>query len=238
MNMKRILALLTVAVMLVSVSMTACGKEESADVQETVTETKESAEETEESVEEELAEVASPEEIAVDFSRGVTDGQVYTSEFAGFSYTAPEGFRYYDDSEIATIYGLTEELLGENAAETVVYDAYCVDTAGNNISINYENLSGIYGTLMDTASYLSLNEVNITNAFNNMEDVEIIGTSIGTVDVAGTAWDCLNVELNINGAQLYEKILVKEVSGYMAIITAASIDMDMLSTILSGLADM
>lgn len=91
------------------------------------------------------------------FERGTVDGQVYTSEFAGLRFTAPDGWEYASEEEILAIMGLGVEAVGaddmvlELMKLTTIYDAQAADPeTGMNLTIMYENIPA-YG--LDPASF-------------------------------------------------------------------------------------
>ncbi|MGI6094024.1 MAG: hypothetical protein ACOYBL_01200 [Lachnospiraceae bacterium] len=237
MKKMKLLALLLAVSM--TFSLTACGSSEEAPeepAEEAVEE--EEADEEDAEVEEPEEEIPTAEEAAAEFSRGVIEDNVYTSEFGGWTFTAPDGYRFYEDSEIATVYGLSEDMLGIEAADSVVYDMYCVDANGNNVSVNYENLSGVYGTLLDEKSYLELSQSGLKTAFEGIEGMSITSIESGTVDIAGTTMDCINLELSVEEVPFYETLVVKKVEGYMAICTVSAFSTEEVTTLLAGLANL
>ena len=84
-----------------------------------------------------------------DFKRGVVDGDVYTSEYGGIKFKAPEGWTFAKDDYILSLMNIGLDVLGDDTAMTkamldqvAIYDALCMDqTTGQNIIIEYENLA-------------------------------------------------------------------------------------------------
>ena len=58
------------------------------------------------------AETPAPEQKA--FSRGRIEGRVYESDFLSLRFTAPEGWRYASDEELAARMGLSLDIIGED----------------------------------------------------------------------------------------------------------------------------
>lgn len=82
-----------------------------------------------------------------EISRGTVDGDVYTSEFIGISFTKPELWVYSTDEEIAAAMQVGAEILdvenfsAEAAKLSSVYDMMAKDLmTGNNINVTFENL--------------------------------------------------------------------------------------------------
>jgi hypothetical protein len=154
---------LTLALMLAICSFTGCGSDTSSDKADkkdsssTVEETTAEAETTEESTEadgEESTTDADSEETTksdedTDFVKGVIDGDVYTSDFAGIKFTAPEGWTFAKEDYILSMMNISLDVVGDDLAvnkalleQAVIYDALCMDeTTGANIIFEYENLA-------------------------------------------------------------------------------------------------
>jgi hypothetical protein len=160
---------LTLAFVLALCSFTGCGSDSSSDkadkkdssssVEETTAEAETTEESTEDSTDDEKDEKtteAASEETSMpaaaentDFKKGVIDGDVYTSDFAGVKFTAPEGWTFAKDDYILSMMNIGLEAMGDDAAITkalldqaVIYDALCMDqTTGANIIFEFENLA-------------------------------------------------------------------------------------------------
>lgn len=160
---------LTLAFLLTLCSFTACGNDSSSEKKsdsssvETTTEESTEAETTEEASEstttaadeEEAATKADAEEKGTEaaegngLTRGTVEGNVYTSEFAGIKFTAPEGWTFAKDDYILSMMNISLDTLGDDLAvnkalleQAVIYDALCMDQkTGANIIFEYENLA-------------------------------------------------------------------------------------------------
>lgn len=86
------------------------------------------------------------------FSRGRIEGQVYESGFLGLRFTAPEGWTFAADGELAQRMGLSMDIVGEDvfgdaaaraeaiAQQAVVYDmAACAPDSSANVLISVED---------------------------------------------------------------------------------------------------
>lgn len=160
---------LTLAFLLTLCSFTACGNDSSSEKKsdsssvETTTEESTEAETTEEASEstttaadeEEATTKADAEEKGTEaaegngLTRGTVEGNVYTSEFAGIKFTAPEGWTFAKDDYILSMMNISLDTLGDDLAvnkalldQAVIYDALCMDQkTGANIIFEYENLA-------------------------------------------------------------------------------------------------
>ncbi len=170
----------------------------------------------------------------VEFSRGIVEGNVYTSEFAGITFTAPEGFRFYSDEEIATINGISDELLNIDTVETVVYDMHCSnEMTGSSVNVNFENLGALYGALLDEESYIDMSLENLDTTFES-SGIVISSTEVGTTEISGQEFNSIDLVLDFGGVIFYETIFVKEVGGNMMCCTVGAIDEAEIENILTG----
>lgn len=87
------------------------------------------------------------------FEFGTVENGVYSSNFNGLKFTAPEGFEFASEEEILSMVNLgTDVIAGDNAdlykkvaALTTVYDMLAQNAStGENVTIMYENIAA-YG---------------------------------------------------------------------------------------------
>ncbi len=170
------------------------------------------------------------------FSRGVIKDNIYTNKYAGVTYTAPEGYAYYSDEQIAALYGTTADVLNSEELDTIVYDLYCGNSeSGGTVTITYENLVNIYGSVISDDSYLTLSLASVKTSFESLDGVTITAMDKNTINLDGTEYNGANIALDIGGNPFYETIIVKEIGGYMMCCTAASYNEAELDVILAGL---
>ncbi len=110
-------------------------EEETTEAEESEEET--SADEAEESSDSDTAETSKSEQPAAentDFTRGVVEDNVYTSEFAGLKFTAPDGWTFAKDDYILSMMNISLDVMGNNNEITkamldqvAIYDAVCLD---------------------------------------------------------------------------------------------------------------
>ena len=151
--MKRIIATLLMLLMLLS--LCACGKSESeirgqvSDVAETPAE----EEPAEEAVEEEAAEA----------QVGSVTGGRYESSFLGIGCELDENWVYASQEEMAELLGVTADMFeDESYAEAMknadmFYDMYAIVADGTtSINVLVQNLGLIYGTVLSEEEYVEL----------------------------------------------------------------------------------
>ena len=160
-------AALFTALLLTLCSFTACGDDSSSEksdksnssssTEETTAEKEDEAETTEaegsteedttEADDETTSQPAAAEN--TDFKRGSVDGDVYTSDFAGIKFTAPEDWTFAGDDYILSMMNISLDNVGDDLAvnkaildQVAIYDAMCVDqSTGANVIIEFENLA-------------------------------------------------------------------------------------------------
>lgn len=156
-----------------------------------------------------------------EFARGTVKDGVYTQESFGFTFTAPDGYEFYSEEDIAKLYNTTVEELRANTS--VIYDVQCGNPdTGSSLTVNYEELASIYGSVLSEDSYITLSLESLQSTFENIESISIIKAEKSKVSVAGTEYNGAEIVLDVSGATFYETIFIKEQGGYMMVCTAAA----------------
>ena len=170
----------------------------------------------------------------VGFKEGtVTNNDVYKQKSFGITYTAPEGYTFYTDEQIAALYGTTVDVLKSNTL--IHYDMQCANPATNgSLTITYEDLVGLYGNVINDESYLALSQASIKASFESMEGVKISAMDTDTVVIDGKEYNGTYITIDVNGKEFYETIFVMERDGIMMCCTAAAYDEAELESILAG----
>ncbi len=186
----------------------------------------------------------SSNEEKLDHIRGTVDGMVYTNDVAGISFTAPEGWEYLSDSDLAALYNLSaSEFLSEETAEklektNMVYDMYCQNVnTGASININFENIGLVYGNILDEESYMEISQANLKEQLSG-NGMEVTSCELVTENVNGKDVPCIDIAINMTdyGLDLYEKVFVKKVGDFMGCITIGALTTDELDEIIAGLS--
>ncbi|MBR4889309.1 MAG: hypothetical protein IKU17_09205 [Clostridia bacterium] len=228
--MKKVLSVLLAMLMLLS--LVACGEDNkpASSVNNTpATSTVESKDESSETSSNDIAE----EKL---FVRGVVENNVYTNEFAGVRFTAPEAMTFYTDEEIAAVYGASEEMFNITLDTSIIYDMYAMNPeTGATVNVNYENMGLLYGSLLTAESYLAASKSNLEAVFNNTPGMNVTSLEQSTVNVGGEEMPCINLVIDINGMSLYETLVTKEADNYMMVFTVGALSTEEIDTILAGL---
>ncbi len=130
--MKKIIALFMTALMVVSLAACA-GSENTAETQPATTTA---------AVETAVSETEAPVgEYTI--TRGTVSENVYTNEFVGITFTAPDSWSFYDEEELAELIGSSAEALGSDVAESLeqvpsLFDMMAVEAGGSSVNVVYE----------------------------------------------------------------------------------------------------
>ena len=168
-----------------------------------------------------VSEPEKPEELVP--ARGTVENGIYKNSAFGVSFSAEEDWYFLSDSEIAQTMGIAaEEMFGEGTEVEPgnIYDMYCVDMETNaTVSVNYENVAGTEN-ITNEGAYLEIvtSQIVSAGASSGVKDA-----FIGDVEIGGVKTTCLNIELEVSGAKIYEKIVAKQIGDWMCSITVASL---------------
>ena len=168
-----------------------------------------------------VSEPEKPEEFVP--ARGTVENGIYKNSAFGVSFSAEEDWYFLSDSEIAQTMGIAaEEMFGEGTEVEPgnIYDMYCVDMETNaTVSVNYENVAGTEN-ITNEGAYLEIvtSQIVSAGASSGVKDA-----FIGDVEIGGVKTTCLNIELEVSGVKIYEKIVAKQIGDWMCSITLASL---------------
>ncbi|MBO7304775.1 MAG: hypothetical protein J6V09_06095 [Clostridia bacterium] len=155
-------------------------------------------------------------------TRGVIKGNVYTNEYAAFTFTKPSTWRYYSDEEIAAAMDIAVENLGDKYEEAIknnpnIYDMMVAhDATGTNISVSYENLRRTLSADISMNKYISI----MKRQLSEVEGVTVTFTSDGDEKVKlgeneYTKCTCLT---KMYGYSMTQVFYLRKADGYMTII--------------------
>lgn len=186
-----------------------------------------------------LASCGTDEEAAqtVDFENGVIDGNVYTNEVGGITFTAPDGYEYFTEEMIAEAFNITTETLEIENIESTVYDMYCYnETSRSSLNVNFENLVMTHGADFSVEDYIDNCMTSYKITFNSFEDVILQSIEDSTIDIDGTEFGCIEMVLDNDGEEFYETLLVKKVGNYMMTCTVAAYTEAEMDNIISAIS--
>ncbi|MBQ2704056.1 MAG: hypothetical protein IJF58_00745 [Clostridia bacterium] len=197
--MKKLLALVLVLIM--ALCFTACGDDRSFD-------------DVGGSISTNSTEVSSEADVAVDL--GGVEGTTYKNTSVGVQLVAPEGWAFYDAAQMAELNSDNTDL---EAANTM-FDMMAVHTNGNNVSLAFENLGKLYGSIITEDKYAELAKKNLESSSTAIKNVQE-----STATVAGESWKCLTFTQTVQGIEIKQISAFKKCGKYMALITATGVDM-------------
>lgn len=171
---------------------------------------------------------ATPETEAKTVSRGTIEGNVYTSEFIGVSFTKPDLWVYSTDEEIAAAMQIGAELLdAENFAEQAekmnnVYDMMVRDMlTGNNINIVFENLKASGSSNITEEQYIEVAKAQLK------EQASMLNYVFGEAEkckLGEQEFYRLPAEGGYSGVSFEQRIYIRKEGTYMIVITLTLFD--------------
>ena len=155
-------------------------------------------------------------------SRGTIEGDDYTNEFLGFTFTKPSTWKYYSDEEIAATVNLSvDKLLGENFKDALennpsVYDMMVSDKrTGTNINVGYENLSKTLSTRITVEKYVD----ELKKQLDSVSGMDVtFPTKYDTVKLGNSEFTKVVCRVSVSGASMAQVYYLQKKSGYMAFI--------------------
>ena len=177
------------------------------------------------SVEEELDKVADAvgEQLNRQISRGSVDGDVYTSDFSGLTFTKPGDWVYATNEEIAKTMNVGADALGDENAylETVaklstVYDMMVADPAtGSSVSVMYENLTLSGSVGMSEEDYIDA----VRTQLEAVEGMDYSFDETTTMVVlSGQVYRCFTASVTYSGIQMQQNYYVRAMDEYMNVV--------------------
>ncbi len=181
-------------------------------------------------------ETTAPEE---SFSMGKIEGLTYESKFIGIGCNLPAGWSFYSDEQIRALNNATADMAGEdyqNLMEnaTLVYDMYATSADGlENVNVNMEKLNAVQILALDVEQNFLTVAPTLQSTMEGMGFTNY-QYATGTVTIDGEEFVCLNTQMEIAGAPLYQTLIGVKCNGYLASITVTASSQENVSAILEG----
>ncbi len=158
-------------------------------------------------------------------ARGTVTDNVYKNESLNITFTAPSGWTFYTDEQLAEMMHISVEMFmdeelfdAEKAASTI--DFMAIETAtANNINLSVENLKHSGNSKMTVEEYL---EKAKTQVNEQMEGIKYTFTDTGKATVSGDEYTTMKASCTFNGVTLTQYFYVRKVNYYMVTITATT----------------
>lgn len=166
-------------------------------------------------------------------SAGTIDGDVYTNDFMGITFTKPADWRYLTNEEIAQTINAGQELMDTNAlAEALSEKASYYDmsvqnsTGGENVLICYEN------TLLTALRQLTADEyiTAVTQQLNGLSEITYTIGETEDATLGELSFRKFTATAEVSGVELVQSYYIREAGNYIfgIIITSSS---DSIATI-------
>ena len=161
---------------------------------------------------------------ASELSRGTIEGDVYTSEYLGLSFTKPESWVYSTDEEIAAAMNLGVEMfLGENFKNAVennpsIYDMMVVDTiTRSNINVGFENLSKTFATNITVEQYAQALKAQLSNVSGM---TVTFPESFDAVKLGETEFTKVDCTITLQGISMKQVYYLNKADNFMRFVIA------------------
>lgn len=166
------------------------------------------------------------------YVRGTIEGATYESEWIGFRYELPDGFRMSDEDEMDAILQAGGELIYEGNADNIVdyakmimvYEMMAKDRYGDVITLFVEK------TQFDIDTYVAAIKMQMGN-------VDTIGVTMDdgeTVEVGGVEFEKYSLVLDYGGMEVKEDYYLKKQGDRMICMLIGYSDDEMAEKIMSG----
>ena len=217
-----------------ALALTACGGSGSSGAAESASSAAESASSAA------ASESASSSAAAAKFQIGTVNGNSYANKFFGTTFTLPEGWSFATSDELAQLNGtigsiIDDETVTEALESGVAFvDMYAKAADGlSNVNVTIEYASDPSVAAMTSEQYLQ-STVDILQNQLSVSGIDVKSAEVGTYSNGGNEFAALNLELDVNGTTMYEKMINVKEGDYFMSLTATSTDASALETILSN----
>ena len=163
-----------------------------------------------------------------EFSLGDTEGLTYENKFIGIGCTLENGWSFYSDEQIKQINNAAKDMAGDEYAEEMknaelVYDMFATDAnQRNNMNVNLQKVNVVTLATYDAEKSFRSQFDSLKQALENMGYTDV-AFEIGNIQVAGKDYVCLNISAQINGVNMYQKMIAIKCKGYIATITVSTL---------------
>lgn len=156
-------------------------------------------------------------------SHGAVDNNVYKSDFTGITFTAPDGWTYLSDEEIAQLANYSaEELFDEEFADAVsemktFTDMMVTDPkTGTNVNILYENLGLSGNTELSLEDYLNASVEQMKTQMTGLS-VKLEGSE--NVTLSGESYLRAQLSTSFSGVNMSQYLYMRKIGNYMVVMT-------------------
>jgi hypothetical protein len=158
----------------------------------------------------------------VEITRGEIEGKVYKNDVLGFTFTAPESWKYSTDEEVAALVNLSADKIGgENFKNAIknnvsVYDMMVVDSlTASNVNVGYENLSKSLSTGITVEKYIDALKTQMAQVSGM---TVTFPDSYETAKLGETEFTKVVCTTTMQGISMTQVYYVQKVGNYMAFV--------------------
>ena len=157
-------------------------------------------------------------------SRGTIEGNVYTSEYLGVSFTKPESWVYSTDEEIAAAVNMGVDMfINENFKDALennlsIYDMMVIDSiTRSNINVGFENLAKSFSSNITVDQYIE----SLKSQLAQISSMKVtFPESSKTVKLSGTEFTKLQCTTTTQGITFTQVYYLRKVDKYIGFIIA------------------
>ena len=159
-----------------------------------------------------------------EFDRGEVSGNVYTSKYAGITFTKPDGWKFASDEEIAKAMDIGLDMIesddfNEEAAKMLtITDMMASDPKTNtNIIVTFENLKRTNNTDITLGEYADTAIKNIKTQMGDSIDITVLDNK--DITLCNDTFRKIAMEVTVYGTEINQYMYCKNCGDFMAIIT-------------------
>ena len=221
--MKKLMALLMGAALMLSLAACAGDNETDTDADTTAAVVNEETDASENSSDTEAETEEKEDNSSKKITRGTIDGDVYTNDFMNFTFTKPADWRYLSDEEIAQTVNVGSEVLDLNSLEEAlsstasIYDMCAVNATGTeNVMLCYEN------TMLTAFRQLTADEYieAVKQQLSSVTEYEYTYGETEDATISDLDFRKVNITSTINGFEISQSYYVRAEGKYIVAVIA------------------
>lgn len=174
-------------------------------------------------------------------AHGIVDGNVYTNESLNLKVTAPEGYRFYNDEELAAVNNQMGDYFASNDLGKLleksgyVIDMFMADETGDSINLTvqpYDKTLDAY----DDETLFTMMENTYKSQFA-VAGMELKSFEVVKTNAFGEDTYSASMKLAANGSEFTEyQLFLRNGSEYYGILTLTAMDDAEIETLLASLS--
>lgn len=225
--MKKLMALLMSAALMLSLAACAGDNETDTDADTTAAVVNEETDASENNSDTEAETEEKEDNSSKKITRGTIDGDVYTNDFMNFTFTKPADWRYLSDEEIAQTINAGSEVLDLNSLEEAlsstasIYDMCAVNATGTeNVMLCYEN------TMLTAFRQLTADEYidAVRQQLDALTEIDYTLSETEDATLSNIDFRRFDATANVNGVELSQSYYVRAEGKYIASVIVTTVE--------------